>query len=761
MSEPPNVLPDGRLRLDVAVELPDLLDVLVVGGGPAGTAVAFRAKELGLSALVVELDDILKRIRDYDKTKPIKPDFGAGKQMGFPRGGSLIERLHFLTDIRGEDLCSAWKALYRQHGVPAQIGVELTGLMPGDDGVWRALVRNHRLGHDDVIHAKHVVLALGAGMPRRLDVPGEARAIGSRLADARRYVGGRACVIGGGVSAAESVIAISDAKVAAGDGTEVYWSYRGDQMPRVPRALDAAMTRAASKNRNVLLLPGSEAQEIAEVDGRAVLRLRTGPPVDAASAAAAHVQTAAEPPHASRVDVTGGWCPRMEFEASRVIACIGQEINWKLLNDIGIFHVTGGAQARKAIPLNALLESRQPNVYVIGDTLNPSYLECDDFDGDVSGFRRVAHRGNIKAALTDGVRVANVIGQQLAGNAEIHIDLEFVGGVLPVAPASAGTRPATLTRLLDGGVEAEQFALRTDRITTIGRRGGDICFKDDALLADRHATIVPERDGYRLRDEGSRAGVFLHLSDGCERVVAAGTVGRLGQQWLVFGARDDPGLLAHHDSRGRLVKQYRLPESATKIIGRDAPDITLAPDDGSLSRRHVSVALVNTSLFVRDLNSVNGTYLKIEGSRILADGDIVRVGRQGLRFQFLDTQVQVESRTIDTSTIGRGVVAAAAGTDTARTTVTFRNRKVSCPFKSGQTICDVAEANSVEISADCHAGICGSDPIRIVSGGGHLNPMGGEERATLEDLCALDPDAHRLACMSRPTGPVVVEIVEE
>ena len=532
--EAPDVLPDGRLRLDVEVEAPDLLDLLVVGAGPAGTAVAFRAKELGLSALVIELDDILKRIRDYDSAKPIKPDFGAGKQMGFPQGGPLIERLHFHTDIRGEDLCAAWKKLYRRHGVPAQIGVELIGLEPDDGATWRAIVRNHRLDRDDVVRARHVVLALGAGMPRRLDVPGDVRAIRHRLSSGRPHVGGPSCVIGSGVSAAEAVIAISAAKAAAGDDTAVYWSYRGKKMPQVPQALHASMSRAVSVARNVRLLPGSEAQEVAEVDGRAVLRLRVDPSADGDPKARVDRSTLAPPAQGRPSDDTGEWYPGMEFETSRVSACIGQEIDWKLMNDVGIFPVSGGAQVRKAIPLNALFECRQPNVYVIGDTLNPSYLECNDFDGDASEFQKVVHRGNIKAALIDGVRVANVIGQRLAGEVEIHIDLQVSGAVPTPPPSTGGVPSAALTRLLDGTVEAEQFTLHADRVTTIGRRGSDICFADDAGLADRHAAIVPEGDGYRVRDEGSPAGVFLHLADGRERVVAPGTVARLGRQWLVL-----------------------------------------------------------------------------------------------------------------------------------------------------------------------------------------------------------------------------------
>ena len=62
---------NGSLILPEPVTLPEILDLLIVGGGPAGTAAAFRAKELGLSALVVDYDDVMKRIRDYAKDKLI------------------------------------------------------------------------------------------------------------------------------------------------------------------------------------------------------------------------------------------------------------------------------------------------------------------------------------------------------------------------------------------------------------------------------------------------------------------------------------------------------------------------------------------------------------------------------------------------------------------------------------------------------------------------------------------------------------------
>ena len=755
MDDGVTILPDGRVELATPAALPDVLDMLIVGGGPAGTAAAFRAKELGLMALVIEIDDLMKRIRDYDEDKPIKPDFGAGRQMGFPKAGELIEQLHFFADVKGRDLCWSWKRLYRDHSVPAQVGVELIGLEPDGEESWRALVRNHRTETNGALRARHVVLALGAGMPRRLDVPGDVRVIADRLVAAERYVGAAACVIGGGVSAVEAVIAISAAKAAAADESAVYWSHRGQQMPRVPQALEAAMRRATDVHRNVRLLPASGAREVADTDDGKVVRIRVG-----------HQDASGAP-----VETT-----ELEFEADRVIACIGQEIDWTLLNAIGVYRVTGGARSKKAIPLNALLESRQPNVHVIGDTLNIAYLECEDYDGDPSAFREIKHPGNIKASLADGVKVAEVIAQRLAGKTEIRVDLEFVGGSAPVrlapnadppplltpppAPAAAGPPAAVLVRLLGREVEAEQYVLVTNTDTSIGRRECDICFKEDTSLANPHATVRPDGDGFVVRDEGSGDGVFLHLTDGSGRTVAPGAVGRVGAQWIVFGSPDEPLLLMHHDARGRRVGQHRLREG-TQILGRAAPDITLPTTDMSLSRRHASVVVTGGTVYVRDLNSANGTFLKVDGAARLAEGDVLRLGNQTLRFGLVEAMVRSEVLAVDTGPFRRPLAARAGSASAEGLVVVFQNRGQTCEFKPGQTLCDAAESGGVAMKADCHQGICGSDPVRILSGQEHLDPMTDEERDTLADICAVDPATHRLACRARPTGPVVVEIVDQ
>jgi len=76
--------------------------------------------------------------------------------------------------------------------------------------------------------------------------------------------------------------------------------------------------------------------------------------------------------------------------------------------------------------------------------------------------------------------------------------------------------------------------------------------------------------------------------------------------------------------------------SAPVVIGRD-PDATIRLDDPSVSRRHAIVERsAGGQATVRDLGSVNGTWVndeRVAAPRALAAGDRLRVGRQELRVE--------------------------------------------------------------------------------------------------------------------------------
>ena len=740
----------------------DALDLLIVGGGPAGTATAFRAKELGLEPLVVDYDDLMKRIRDYSKDKLILPDFGGGDRLCFPKGGELIDCLRF-PPIDKDEMCAGWKGLYAEHGVRCEVGLEVTGLEPETDGAWGATVWDHGNGRERSFTARHVVLALGRGVPRRFDVPGNTDGIAYKLADPEAFVGRPACVIGGGTSAAEAVIALSEAKAGAKDPTAVYWSYRGSKMPRISKALAEAFFAAYVGNGNIHYCRRSEPAAVVTGD-------------DHLEYLAVRIDRRAMEGRPNEVTL-------LEFAKKQVIACIGEDLPKALLTSFGIEMVAGGPKGRTRMAVNRFLESRQPNLYLVGDLLSQAYFETEDFDADPAGFREVKHRGNIKSALRDGVLVAQVIQQRLAGKAEIEVRVEDVESDEAPAPVvqsviraddrpgpppeslepgrvegeGAGEGGAVLIRVLPTGVEENEYTVRPGGVTTIGRGGCDLSFPTDDSLAERHASISHSEDGYALRDDGGASGVFLRVQAARKRRLTDGDLLRAGRQFLVVARTGEGYSIVHYDAGGTEVGRHPLTAKAV-VCGRQAPDLTLDAEDHTLSRRHLAFAAENGSLWVKDLKSVNGTYLRVRGAEKLEHGDQIRVGQQQLTFSLQPEEPLDEGSETPAVVVAPEKVEAAA--QAGGVEVSFKPAGKSVQVAPGETICEAAERAGIEINAECHSGICGSDPIRILKGAENLaDEPGDQERETLEELCELEAGPCRLACLVRAKGPVEVEIV--
>lgn len=89
------------------------------------------------------------------------------------------------------------------------------------------------------------------------------------------------------------------------------------------------------------------------------------------------------------------------------------------------------------------------------------------------------------------------------------------------------------------------------------------------------------------------------------------------------------------DAQGR-ARTRALPTTGSVTIGRDT-DVEVAPSaDVLVSRRHAMITADTTGWRVRDLGSLNGTYLngvRLEDSAPLLPGDVVRVGSSALVVQ--------------------------------------------------------------------------------------------------------------------------------
>lgn len=745
----------------------DVLDLLIVGGGPAGTAAAFRARELGLKTFLIDFDDVLKRIRDYPKDKLILPDFGGGDRMAFPAGGDCVSALQF-EPIDKDEICSRWKGLYQQFDIPSQTALELSSV-ERDGDAWKVTTWDHKGGEQRVLRSRHVALAIGRGVPRKLEMSGNTDGIKYRLDDPAKYVNGPVLVIGGGTSAAEAVLSISGVKIEADEASPVYWSFRGTKMPRVSKALAERFFEAFVANGNIRSLPDSEPVSVVTTPDRSeMVSLRTdrkhGPD---------------RPPETVH----------LEFSKTNCIACIGEDIPEKLLKSLGISMVDTGGEDGKKMLVSPLLETQQPNMYLIGDLLSQSYLETDDFSAPADAYRKVKHRGNIKTSLRDGVFIAEVVKQRLDGKKDVKVvmndaaprksvsvlaavtsDLAEAAAQSPADVTPADLSGGRLVLLTQAGVEADEFRLNANGATTIGRAGCDINFAQDSYLSDAHASIISRDGDYYLRDDGSRAGTYLRVRPDHPMKLRDGDFIRAGRQILVLWHKVPTAApqLEHYDASGAQVDVYSL--SATKVFGRSGgsfqPDIVLDDSDGTLSRHHFAIGVELDAISVSDFNSRNGTYLKVDDQRKLEQGDVIRIGTQQLVVRLReDLPEKVDSKPVVAAPPQAAEAQVAAAPAPAPSVsggaphITFAGQNKAGPIDPSKTLLAWADDNEVSIDYECWAGMCGCDAIKVVSGAEHLSPVTEKEIKTLKRR-GLEAGPCRLACMTKCSGPVVVEVVK-
>jgi thioredoxin reductase len=264
----------------------DRVDLVVVGSGPAGLSAALRARERGLSCVVLEQSDLAASIRAFPRGKIVHD-----APIELPVEGPL-----WFRESTREELVAHWTRIVRAHRIDVRVQHRVTAV-DAEAGGFR--VASQTPAGVQVVHAARVLLATGRrGTPRPLDAditPG-ARARGvvlPALSDARAWAGKRVLVVGLGDSAMEAVVAL-----ARQHGTVVTVAHRGQDFSRgsarnidaVRRLVDAGRIRLVLGTRvnrvdvGEATLQGPAGSERVPVD--AVLALVGGEPSRALLAAA-------------------------------------------------------------------------------------------------------------------------------------------------------------------------------------------------------------------------------------------------------------------------------------------------------------------------------------------------------------------------------------------------------------------------------------------------------------------------------------------
>ena len=218
----------------------------------------------------------------------------------------------------------------------------------------------------------------------------------------------------------------------------------------------------------------------------------------------------------------------------------------------------------------------------------------------------------------------------------------------PLPSADEQRAPGYLVLIRPDGSEGGAFPLQ-DGATSVGRSTGQL-FAADAYLSPLHATFVMSGGALSVQDENSLNGVYVRIAAERPLQLQTSDVLRLGQELIIVEAMADPatsddgtevmgsntdevwGRVALVVGKGQVANTFNLAGDGV-VLGRERGDV-LFPEDGYVSGTHLRLQRHGSTISCTDLNSSNGTFLKVRGEQQLTAGDYILMGQQLFRVDF-------------------------------------------------------------------------------------------------------------------------------
>ena len=213
----------------------DILDVVIIGAGPAGIAASLSAKEQGLRFETLEQESLGGTVAHYPRgkivmTSPVElPIYGPVK----------------LNETTKEALLALWEKVISETQVKIQFGCRVERVEPLSGNIFSIQATTRRL------RTRAVLLAIGRrGTPRKLGVSGEEQSkVVYRMIDPEQYVDQHVVVVGGGDSALEAAWSLAEVS-----GTSVTLSYRNEAFGRAKAKNRESVDRAVEAGQLQVLL---------------------------------------------------------------------------------------------------------------------------------------------------------------------------------------------------------------------------------------------------------------------------------------------------------------------------------------------------------------------------------------------------------------------------------------------------------------------------------------------------------------------------
>lgn len=221
----------------------DLLDVLIVGAGPAGFAASLGALEKKMNFKTIEQDSLGGTVYAYPRGKLV---------MTAPGILPIIGKTNF-TDTSKEDLLDFWSKAEKDTNIKINYREKVETVTKLDTGYEIKTTKSN-------YKARAILLAIGRrGTPRKLGVPGEEQSkVVYNLVDPEQYKGMHVLIVGGGDSALEAATSI-----AAEQGTTVTLSYRSEAFARAKQDNRDRVSQAEAKG-NLTVMFKSNVKDISE-----------------------------------------------------------------------------------------------------------------------------------------------------------------------------------------------------------------------------------------------------------------------------------------------------------------------------------------------------------------------------------------------------------------------------------------------------------------------------------------------------------------
>ena len=247
---------------------------------------------------------------------------------------------------------------------------------------------------------------------------------------------------------------------------------------------------------------------------------------------------------------------------------------------------------------------------------------------------------------------------RFCGTCGFRMDEGSAPNVMPMGPGPAsgpmGGMPApqaararlSMTLIRPDGTEGGTHELRQGE-NKLGRSFGPV-FENDGYLSPVHAMLDIRLPTATVRDLESLNGVFVKMTG--EEELTSGQIIRIGQELLRFELIASPEPTADGTELmgspnpgywgkltviiGREITGAAFPllgESVT--LGRERGEINF-PDDGYVSGLHARVTLRDNRVYLADLGSSNGTFVKVNTERTVQHDSYVLLGQQLFRLNF-------------------------------------------------------------------------------------------------------------------------------